>query len=360
VGHFDGGLVLCEVNLIVRDAKNLARQWVNEQASAIPAIRGAFFHDSVNWLPNDAVLSSASDVDVMLVLAEPDPPVNLGKFLYRYVILEVSFLASDQVQSPDMILSRYDLAGSFQAPSIILDPTGELTELQAAVARDYAKRCWVYRRCEDARARVLRNLKSLNDSEPFHDQLTAWLFATGVTSHILLVAGLKNPTVRTRYVAVQELLADYGRSDFYEPLLELLGCARMSKTRVEHHLAALANAFDAAKEVIETPFFFASDISDIARPIAIDGTRELIGRGHHREAVFWLVATYSRCQKVLYHDAPAETRDRFEPGYRDLLADLGITSFADLRQRGEQVREFLPQIWAVAEAIIAANPEIED
>jgi hypothetical protein len=344
--------------VIVKDARSVARLWVIEEASAVPGIRGAFLHGSTNWLPDDAEFSPASDVDVMLVLAEPDPPFKLGKFLYRDVILEVSYLASDELQSPEMILSRYDLAGSFQAPSIILDPTGELTGLQTAVARDYAKRCWVYRRCEDAQARVLRNLQSLNGHEPFHDQVTAWLFATGVTTHILLVAGLKNPTVRTRYVAVQELLADYGRSDFYESLLELLGCTRMSRKRVEHHLAALGDAFDAAKEAIKTPFFFASDISDIARPIAIDGTRELIDRGLHREAVFWLVASYSRCQKVLYHDAPAETRDRFEPGYRDLLADLGITSFADLRQRGEQVREFLPQVWAVAEAIIAANPEI--
>jgi hypothetical protein len=50
---------------------------------------------------------------------------------------------------------------------------------------------------------------------------------------------------------------------------------------------------------------------------------------------------------------------RFTPGYRRLLGDLGITTFADLARRGEQVKEFLPQVWSVAEAIMAANPEIE-
>jgi hypothetical protein len=58
--------------------------------------------------------------------------------------------------------------------------------------------------------------------------------------------------------------------------------------------------FDTAKAVIKTPFSFASDISDAAGPIAIDGSRELIERGLHREAVFWIVVTYSRCQKVLF------------------------------------------------------------
>ncbi len=314
----------------------------------------------MNWLSDDAVLPAASDVDVMVVLAGPNPPGKLGKFIYRDVILEVSYLPSDQLQSPELILGRYNMAGSFRTPSIILDPSGQLTELQAAVSKDYAKRQWVYKRCEHARDKVLRNLQGLNESAPFHDQVTAWLFATGVTTHVLLSAGLKNPTVRRRYAAAQELLAEYGHLEFYETLLEMLGCAQMSRARVEHHLAALTDVFDVAKEVIKTPYRFASDISDIARPIAIDGSWELIKRGCHREAIFWMVATYSRCQHVLYHDAPVEVQDRFSRGYRQLLGDLGMTSFADLQQRCGQVRGLLPRVWEVAEAIMAANPGIED
>jgi len=64
----------------------------------------------------------------------------------------------------------------------------------------------------------------------------------------------------------------------------------MSAARVEQHLAALTESFDAAKALIVTPFFFAADISDIARPIAIDGSRELIAHGEHREAI-WMVVT---------------------------------------------------------------------
>src|SRR4029077_5089804 len=97
-----------------------------------------------------------------------------------------------------------------------------------------------------------------------------------------------------RYVVARELLANYGELDFYERLLDLLGCAQISRTRVVHHLSALPKVFDTAKTVIKTPFSFASDISDLARPIAIDGSRELIERGLHREAAFWIVVTYSR------------------------------------------------------------------
>ena len=134
----------------------------------------------------------------------------------------------------------------------------------------------------------------------------------------------------------------------------------MSRARVARHLAALTDAFDAAKMVLKTPYRFSADISDIARPIAIDGSRELIEDGYHREAIFWMVATYSRCQHVLYHDAPVEMQDRYSIGYRQLVGDLGITSFADLQQRSEQVKGFLPHVWEVTEAIMASNPGIED
>ena len=77
--------------------------------------------------------------------------------------------------------------------------------------------------------------------------------------------------MRRRYVATQELLAEYDHLVFYRTLLEMLGCAQMSRMCVEHHLTALTDVFDVAKAVVKTPFFFASDISDIARPIAIDG-----------------------------------------------------------------------------------------
>jgi len=62
----------------------------------------------------------------------------------------------------------------------------------------------------------------------------------------------------------------------------------------------------------------------------------------------------------LYHDAPVTIQEQFGHGYRELLADLGIASFTDLERRRDQVRQALPAVWEVAEAIIAANPTIEE
>jgi hypothetical protein len=344
--------------MLISEARAIARQWVRDEGSRIPGFWGAFFHGSTGWLPGDAALPATSDVDVMVVLDAADPPGKPGKFRYGGVLLEVSYLSRDQVRSPEQVLGQSHLAGSFRTPSVIADPTGELTSLQAVVARNFAGRVWVHRRCEAVQTKLVGNLQSLHETRPFHENVSAWLFGTGLTTHLLLVAGLRNPTVRRRYVAVRDLLADYGRAAFYPTLLELLGCADMSRDRALQHLAALTEAFDAASAVVKTPFFFASDLSQAARPIAIDGSRDLIARGDQREAVFWLVATYARCQQVFQHDAPA-LLERFRPGFARLLADLGITSLADMRRRGAEVEAFLPQLWAEAEAIMAANPDIK-
>jgi hypothetical protein len=342
----------------VKQAREAARQWVVEEASGIPGFCGAYTAGSTNWLPDDADLTTTSDFDIMVVLTDLNQAGQRCKFIYRDILLEVSYVGNDQLES-DLVLRDYHLAPNFRTTNIMLDPSGHLTALLGIVCRDYAKRQWVRQRCANARNKVLGYLRSIHE-EAFYDQVIACLFAAGITTHVLLVAGLRNPTVRTRYMAVRELLADYGHLEFHEALLELLGSARISPERAGQHLATLTDIFDSAKRAIKTPFPFASDISDSARPITIDGSLELIERGYHREAMFWIAVTHSRCQKVLSADALGELTLGFKDSYRELVGDLGITSFAELQRRCAEVERILPQVWELAEAIIAVNQEIDD
>jgi hypothetical protein len=331
-----------------------------EEAGGIPGFCGAYTAGSTNWLPEDADLAEASDLDIMVVLANQHQPGGRGKFLYQDVFLEVSYLGKDQLRSPDQVLSDYHLAPSLHTAKIVFDPLGRLTPLVAAVSRGYNKRQWVRGRCMNARDKVLGHLRSINEKAALPDQVIGCLFAAGVTTHVLLVAGLRNPTVRARYVAVRELLIDYGHVDFHETLLELPGAAHIGRERVSQHLATLAEIFDAAKRVIRTPFPFATDISDHARPIAIDRSFDLIRRGYHREAMFWIGVTHSRCQQVLSRDAPGDLTQSYKDSYQELLADLGISTFAQIRRRCSDIERILPRVCAIAEDIIEANHEIED
>lgn len=344
--------------MLVREAVGIARQWAMEEASQMPGFLGAFFHGSINWLTGGETFPSNSDVDVMIVLAEPPPREKLGKITYQGLIIDASFLPIDQIRTAEQVLGVSHLAGSLRGTSIISDPTGHLHSVQAEVAANYAKRNWVVRRCQHAEAKVRAFLQSIDETAPFYDQTMAWLFGTSVTTHILLAAGLKNPTVRKRFLSVRDLLVEYGHVDFHETLLNMLGCAQLTQAEAEVHLAALAEVFDSARGAVHTSFPFAADISALARPVAIEGSRELIEQGAHREAVFWIAVTSTRCMKVLAADGSPEIFAQHEPGWRRLLADLGIRSPADIRLRSRQVLDTLPAVWSVAEAIMDAHPEI--
>src|SRR4051812_39321618 len=113
--------------MLVGQAKAVARQWVSEEAGKLLGFQGAFYHGSTNWLPDDAPFPATSDLDVMVVLADPSLAAKPGKFVYRGVLLEVSLMPGDQLRSPELVLGQSHLAGSFRAPGIIADPSGWLT-----------------------------------------------------------------------------------------------------------------------------------------------------------------------------------------------------------------------------------------
>jgi hypothetical protein len=346
--------------MTVKQARDLARNWMIEEAERIPCFCGAYTAGSTNWLPEDAELNAASDLDIMVVLAGQSQPGNRRKFMYHDILLEVSYLQQDQLQSPEQVLSDYHLAPSLRTAKVMFDPFGHLSPLLAVVSREYARRRWVRRRCAAAKEKVLAGLRSVTECAPLHDQVIACLFAAGITTHVLLVAGLRNPTVRTRYVALSDLLAEYGHKEFHETLLELLGSARLSRERVSEHVTALADVFDTASTAIRTPFPFASDVNDGTRAISIDGSMELIERGYHREAMFWVGVTHSRCQKILSSDAPQRLNRSIKDSYHALLGDLGLSTVQEIRRRRAEIERVLPQVSDMAETIIAANDEVAD
>ncbi len=339
-------------------AREAAVDWVDRDGSRQAGFRGAYFSGSTVGLAAEAELPTGSDVDVVVVTEGAGQRPKLGKFLHRGTLLEVTYLPWNRIASAERVLAAYHLSGSFRVDTVIADPTGELRCLHAAVSRRFAEEVWVRRRCEGARRRIEDGLRGLDPSAPWHDQVTAWLFGTGVTTHVLLVAALRNPTVRLRYLAAREVLVEYGHRGLYPDLLRLLGCQELDQDRAGRHLDSLAETFDTAAAVARTPFFFSSDITPAARRIAIDASGELIRSGRHREAVFWMVATFARCHKILAADAPVQVQRALAPAFDRILEDLGVASPHDLLARASSVVEFLPRLWSAAEAILSSNPGI--
>jgi len=342
----------------VADAKEVARSWVDDTASALPGFRGAFLHGSINWMSDGDLLPSTSDVDVGVVFASSGTPPRLGKTRCEGILIEGASISEDRVTSAERLLGDCRLGHSFRTDGVLADPSGSLRRVQREVALHFADREWILARCEDARANCLRYVGSLDRDAPYHQQVMCWLFAEGNLTHILLSAGLRNPTVRRRYAAAGELLASVGRSDLHDALLRMLGCQGMSRSRVEHHLRRMTDVFDRAASMIRSAFPFGSDISELARPVAVDGSRFLYGDGAHREAMFWIAVTYARCMAVLAADAPGGALEEFEPGFRALTRDLGVERFADMGQRAAEIEAFLPELMALAGTLVAPPPNV--
>src|SRR6266496_5075595 len=105
--------------MIVRQAKEMAHQWVTKEASKIPGFYGAFFAGSINWMSEDALFPSTSDLDIKVILEDSNPPEEIRKFRYQDVTLEVSYTSSEPFQSSERILSDYTIACHLAKPSII-------------------------------------------------------------------------------------------------------------------------------------------------------------------------------------------------------------------------------------------------
>ena len=340
------------------EAKAAARAWATTIAADMPGYCAAFIAGSIVDLPETAILPSWSDTDVMVV-RDGAEPAKAGKFLLDGVLLDGTFLSRSSLADTDEVLGQYHLAHALATGEVIGDPTGWLQDVQDGVRQGFARRRWVEARCANARDRVISGFEALDGTSSLAEQAQAWVFPTGVIAHIPLVAGLRNPTVRRRYESGRDLLAEHGQLDLHEQLLELLGSHRLTESRVRRHLDAVTRMFDAAAPKRTDSYRFSSDVNDASRPISIDGTRDMIDRGFHREAVFWLVVTGSRALQKLAHGAGAEAANAFEPEFAGLLSDLGVDTFDDFQRRRERSLNQLPEVWRVAQLIMNASPEFE-
>lgn len=199
----------------VEEARKTAAKWVTQHASREAGFLGAYFSGSTVGLPGEADLPESSDIDLIVVTQTTEPPPKLGKFRYEQALLEVTYLPWSQLASADKVLSDYHLAGSFRTDTIIADPTGRLRRLQTEVAPRFAEKPWVLLRCKHAHDRIERGLRNLDPKAPLQNQVLGWLFPTGVTTHVLLTAALRNPTIRLRYLRAREVLEAYGHREVY-------------------------------------------------------------------------------------------------------------------------------------------------
>ena len=230
-----------------------------------------------------------------------------GKRTVDGLVLDPSVIERTDLGNAEHILGTHHLASSLRSPDLILyDRDGWLSELQHEVGAGYGQRIWIGRRCDAAVSRILSYLESAEQATSDPQRAISWLFGVAVTTHIYLVAGLRNPTVRRRYESVRGMLDDFDRPDLYPPLLDLINPTNLSATDVTGLIEFLVDLFDATLPVPKAGFPFAGDISPTGRLGAIDDSLRLVASGHPRDAT-----VLDRCYRIPLFPDPRGKCTRF-------------------------------------------------
>lgn len=331
-----------------------AREWTNREGVRLPGFCGAYLSGSVLETTDDAVWPDTSDVDVVVVLRTPSD--SLGKFTYQGVLLEVTCIERTAFDVLEHILTTHYLAYALQADGILCDPEGWLTPLHRAVAEQFATPYWVRRRCNGFIDSIRKSAASFDPAAPYPELVNSWLFPTGISTFPILSAGLKNCTVKKRYVQARRVLSQYHMEDFYPRLLMPLTGDAFDVACLPTHLRELIATYDLAS-VSSGPskaYRFRADITPQARSISIGGIEELLASPCPQDAVFWMGATFARCQIILRLDDTQKADARL-PAFRRFMADLGLRDGGDFQSRFVSLLAFLPDVQAVCEAILQAR-----
>lgn len=334
----------------IDEARLQATRWVR-QHSAGPEVVGAVFSGSTLGAEPEAELAAESDVDVILVTAG-DAPAKLGPVDTDGLRLDVSFLSRSEIWDADAVARSFFLAPSFAQDAIIVDDDGHLRAVHEHVRRVFADPPVVRDRYADVLHRMDDRLAAVEQVGSWPERLLLWLFAASLPTQVLLVAGLRSPTVRLRYRAVRTLLDDRGLADHYPGLLAQLGTEALDADTVRAQLTLLPAVLDAAAAAAGAGAT-AADVGPVARAVAVTGTERLIAAGDHREAVFWLAVSLLRGQVVLETTAPG-VAEQHRPAVLDAVATLtGLRTADDLVRRTAVLARARPGLVAMAEGLVS-------
>jgi len=162
--------------ITVREAKRIAKDWVEAESTSIPNFRGAFLTGSINWKNDEDPLPPASDVDLKVIVdIDSHDPIFEGDLRHQNlslegITLEPTFNSIQDFSSPEQVLADYRYAAHFTVPNILSDPSGELTRIQKTVAEQFAMKKWVVKRIDKARDFTLWGLDALQ-SGSFPDRM---------------------------------------------------------------------------------------------------------------------------------------------------------------------------------------------
>lgn len=337
-----------------KDAVAAARDWVRAEVRA-PGYAGAYLSGSVLERADDAEWPMDSDVDVVLV-CDGELPAKIGKLRWQGVLVEPTWMERRAFANFEDVMSTHYLAWGLHAGRVLDDPQGWLAALADRVKAEYLREKWLRARVNSVAALARRHISGIARAQTPEDRLMSCGFGPSCIAFPILAAAGRNCTVRKRIPAARAVLAEFGLDAFSPQLDRALGCTELTREELLRHMDALERTFDAAARTDgpSRTYPFRADIRMEAKDVAIGGSRQMILGEHPTDAVFWMMATFARCQIVLRMDDPALYADRL-PALMDFAAALGVDTPEGALARQALAEELLADALDAAEKIIACT-----
>jgi hypothetical protein len=326
----------------------------------VPGLCGVFLAGSINHLRDSDELPRESDVDIYLVVDDQQmPEATQRKFEYKGVLLEPSYHPRSAFASPGRVLENFIYAFHLSVPSVIFDPHNILAPIQKEVEKGYPELHWVERRCQRIMDSALQvHIPELVASPHPYQRTLAFLFIANCAMQLPLAATLKPPTVKKAMIFFRDLCEAHSADELHRSYLELLGSSSMDKPQVRGYLTRCTAAFNFAIPIRKTIFPLSHCAAEDERTYLIDGSDFLIESGYFRDAIPWILMTWSVAANVMRNDGSQAAIAPYLKDYDDFLKDLGLSSEAELRTKASKARAIMDRSMALAQMILFSNPAI--
>lgn len=307
-----------------KEVKQVARDWLDKYRHSIKGLIGAYFSGSLSNMDNEAQFPFYSDIDIKLVVEDSQTLSELhDKVKFNGYLIDWAVRDKSKFSSPEAILGDRYISQDLFATDIIFDKDGWLSKCQQIIRNSFSEPVNIALRCNQC-------LENINRAFKNYDYLLIYPLA-----ELVAVTNCRRIHIRRLLEETYCIFKEQDRIDLQELLLELLGSREMTRQDVLQDLDTFMKAFDFAvtlKNLSGFPGDF--NIRTYVRPYIYHSTLDMIERGQHREAVWWLLENYNSVARALMHNDVAIS-NKFIQNHMDFLNRLGILT---REQKAEKVQ----------------------
>jgi hypothetical protein len=297
----------------VKEIKGIARQWLAEHIAMFPGAIGAYLAGSLSYLDDEDEFPFFSDIDIRIVLDKKQASLcEHDKVTFKGYLIEWSVKYRNDFSSIEMLLSDSYSAQELVSTDILLDSNGWLRMLQKEVQEKFYLPYFVKKRCHENILKIEHAIKNPG-------YLTILPLAG-----LVLAANVRFLTIRRLLEETYIVLKEQNRLDLQELLLEVLGSRKFSEKEVRQDLDNLMAAFDYTVTLSKRPGLIGSfNLKHFVRPYIYYGTLDMVERGRHREAVWWILENYNTAARTILQ-SQGDKPSHFLAQHMDFLRRLEL------------------------------------